>query len=242
MWGAAPPTPPTTSRLACSLTGSRRAPGSHEWENPRQVIQASCCFVSRERTDYQSRGSREAQHEQAYRVTDDREVRGPTARRFRGDELPQFCHKSDIEKAGETTTSLPQSGMILPREGGGEQRVLGGWRLEAEPPHEDAQPPPGQRLHCRSAGGVGAQPPQMETPRAGGRARAARSALSPRYGAAMTSVSAARWAAFSSGLGFKPKNSTARAARPSSTWTGALAWKGASSSGSSSTIVRTQRR
>ena len=77
----------------------------------------------------------------------------------------------------------------------------------------------------------------------GGRVgRAARSALAPRYGAAMTRASAARWAAPRSGMGIRPKKSTARAARPSSAWTGVLAWNGVSSSGSSSTIVRTQRR
>ena len=117
---------------------------------------------------------------------------------------------------------------------------MGAWG--AQPPIDNTLSASEPRGRCRPGGGVGAQPPQKETPRAGGRARAARSALSRRYGATMTRASAARWAAPRSGAGIRPKKSTARAARPSSAWTGVLAWNGVSSSGSSSTIVRSQRR
>ena len=118
--------------------------------------------------------------------------------------------------------------------------AMGAWG--AQPPAEDARLPSGPRSHRRSGRGRGGAAPTERNSEGGRVGRAARCALSQRYGAAMTSVSAARWAALSSGAGMRPKNSTARAERPSSAWTGALAWNGASSSGSSSTIVRTQRR
>ena len=59
--------------------------------------------------------------------------------------------------------------------------AMGAWG--AQPPIDDTRSASGPRLRCQPGGGVGAQPPQNETPRAGGRARAARSACSSAMGA-----------------------------------------------------------